>query len=186
MATTASTKEPPTIPPTQRSVVSSFLCTGIPHTPSFRVSIFKRSSRVRVYQNLWAACSGSIDPADRTPFAAALREIAEETSLPAAALTLLGAGEAYEIFDAALRTNWTIHPFLFRLNVSERASEERTEGEETGADVEAQKRVVLDWEHTEVRFVRVEEVEGFETVAHLGRSLRTALEGVARGHAREE
>lgn len=180
MATTASTQEPPpTIPPTQRSVVSSFLCTGTPHTPSFRVSIFKRSTQVRVYKNLWAACSGSIDPTDRTPLAAALREIAEETSLPATAVTLLSAGKAYEIFDAEVKTNWTIYPFLFRLNGLDRDGEE-------GADVQAQRRIVLDWEHTEVRFVRVEEVDGFETVAHLGRSLRTALEGVALGHAREE
>lgn len=140
---------------------------------------------MRVYQNLWAACSGSIDPTDRTPLAAALREIAEETSLPATALTLLSVGEAYEIFDAEIQTNWTIHPFLFQLKVSESTGEQETEGEETRADVEAQRRVVLDWEHTEVRFVRVEEVEGFETVAHLGRSLRTALEGMALGHARE-
>lgn len=172
-------------PPTPRAIVSSFLSTGTPHTPSFRISIFKRSAHVRVYQNLWAACSGSIEASDATPLAAALREIAEETSLPAESLTLLSAGEAYEIYDAEVQTGWTIHPFLWRVKAEWRADEGESEGEVSEGEVRAQERVRLDWEHTEVRFVRVEEVEGFETVAHLGRSLRRVLDGVEVGRGRE-
>ena len=41
---------PPTSQRRHRSVVSSFLCTGNEGTPSFRVSVFKRSDKVRVYK----------------------------------------------------------------------------------------------------------------------------------------
>ena len=60
-------------------------------------------------------------------------------------------------------------------------------GEEEGAgDVKPQRQIMLDWEHTEFRFVRVEEVEAFETVAHLGRSLRQVLEGAGTEQAQEK
>ena len=70
-----------------------------------------------------------------------------------------------------------IWPFMFRVE----GGEGNDGVEVTKGDLDAQGRVLLDWEHTEVRFVRVEEVEGFETVAHLGRSLRRAMEGVVVG-----
>lgn len=155
----------PTQPLHSRSVVSSFLCTGTECHPSFRISVFKRSASVRVYKNLYAACSGSIDATDASPLAAALREIHEETGLQEPAIELLRAGASYEIVDEELRTKWTIWPFAWML---------RGEG---GAE-ELQKMIRLDWEHTEVRFVRPEEVEGMQRVRHLERSLK----GVLRGH----
>ena len=46
-----------------------------------------------------------------------------------------------------------------------------------GAAKALQDMITLDWEHTEVRFVRPEEVGGMETVTNLDRSLRAVLRG---------
>ncbi|MCJ1390195.1 hypothetical protein MMC18_003053 [Xylographa bjoerkii] len=142
-------------------------CTGTEGTPTFRVSLFKRSAAVRVYQHLWAACSGSIEPTDASPLAAAQRELLEETGLAPPAIALLRAGARYEILDAALETRWTIWPFAWTLVGVQ--------------DGEVGRRMVsLDWEHTECRFVRPEEVGGMETVAHLERSLGRVVRGFWR------
>ncbi|MCJ1475827.1 Initiation factor 2B-like protein [Lambiella insularis] len=152
-------------PLTPRAIVSSFLCTGPPSHPFFRISLFKRSASVPVYPHLWAACSGSIEPSDASPLAAALREIHEETGLQPPAIELLRAGASYELVDAALATRWTIWPFVWMLR-----------GE--GGPEKLQGMVRLGEEHSEVRFVRVEEVEGLETVEGLGRGLRGVLSEV--------
>ncbi|MCJ1438972.1 Initiation factor 2B-like protein [Xylographa pallens] len=161
--------------PRPRSVVSSFLCTGTEGTPTFRISLFKRSAAVRVYQHLWAACSGSIDPSDASPLAAAQREILEETGLAPPAIELLRAGASYEILDEELDTRWTIWPFAWVLKGED--------GERVGSGEEGRAMVRLDWEHTDVRFVRPEEVEGMRTVAHLEWSLRRVLRGHLGGMA---
>ncbi|MCJ1335894.1 hypothetical protein MMC09_001168 [Bachmanniomyces sp. S44760] len=162
----------PTLP--QRSVVSSFLCTGDPASPSFRVSIFKRSEKVHHYKGLWAACSGSIDASDSDPHAAALREISEETSLPATSLQLLKAGESFEISDEDISTNWTIYPFVWKI-----VGEPHLQGlKNQASDEELQGLVKLDWEHTEVRFIKPDEMKSYQTVTDLGRSLSAALDGI--------
>ncbi|KAI9822613.1 MAG: Initiation factor 2B-like protein [Pycnora praestabilis] len=142
----------------QRSVVSSFICTPRQSPDGFKVAIFKRSDQVRVYKNKWAACSGSIDTTDADPLAAAWREVQEETSLTPADLSLLRAGKSYSIIDEELATDWTIYPFAFTLK--------------PGA-----KEIVLDWEHTEYKFIPPADIEKYDTVAHLPKSLGQALEG---------
>ena len=168
-----SPSSPSSSPPRQHHVVSSFLCTQqSPADPNFRISVFKRSSSVRVYQNLWAACSGSIDSTDASPQEAALREINEETGLNREQLRLLREGESYEIYDKALGKRWQISAFAWLL------VRNGVDGGEGISEDEAKKMIKLDWEHTEVRFVRPEEVDRMETVEHLGKSVRSVLGGL--------
>jgi 8-oxo-dGTP pyrophosphatase MutT (NUDIX family) len=152
-------------PRRKRFVVSSFLATGTLNTASFRVSVFHRSSAVNTYPNLWAACSGSIETDDASPLAAAQRELHEETTLAPPDIELLKAGKSFELVDDKYNTLWTIYPFVWRIVARK--------GE---TDEELQKKVTIDWEHTEYKFVRPEEVENLDTVDNLGTSLRLVLE----------
>ncbi|KAI9834567.1 MAG: hypothetical protein M1819_002943 [Sarea resinae] len=142
----------------KRRVVSSFICTPPDDPKGFKVVIFKRSDKVHTYKGKWAACSGSIELDDKDPLAAAKREIEEETNLNANDLTLLRAGKPFSIVDDSYDTEWTIYPFAFELK--------------PGA-----KDVVIDWEHTESRFVPPAEVKDFETVPHLTMSLYRSVVG---------
>ena len=46
------------------------------------------------------------------------------------------------------------------------------------SDEELQGLVKLDWEHTEVRFIKPDEMKSYQTVTDLGRSLSAALDGI--------
>ena len=85
---------------------------------------------------------------------------------------------------------WRICPFAWRLKGWEvkGSGEGRGDGEGRGGYEKAigieeeerkalREKVVLDWEHTEWRLVRAEEVEDMQTVAHLGRTVRVLFGG---------
>jgi 8-oxo-dGTP pyrophosphatase MutT (NUDIX family) len=93
----------------------------------------------------WAVCSGSIDPADKSPEAAARREILEETTLSDEDISLLRKGKPFSLTDEGLKTKWTIYPFAWQLEPSA-------------------KPIKFDWEHTEYRFVKPQELYQFEYV----------------------
>ncbi|MCJ1354524.1 MAG: hypothetical protein MMC33_004513 [Icmadophila ericetorum] len=171
------------IPPSSRQIVSSFILLNPNHPSSplslsqpstYLILLFKRSSKVRVYKYLWAACSGSIDAElDTSPWDAAIREIREETGLEWGKdyKRVIGgegspreAAAAVEIDDKDVGTKWKIYLFVWELLGG------KSEGDWMG-------KIRLDWEHTECRFVRLGDVDGMETVGHLGKNLRRALEG---------
>jgi 8-oxo-dGTP diphosphatase len=119
------------------------------------VLLLRRSGRVGTYRGRWAGVSGYLE-AD-TPLEQAHREIEEETGLGRADVRLLAEGEPLTVLDESIDTRWTVHPFLFELPRPE--------------------DVRLDWEHTEMRWLRPEEVTGMETVPRLADALSRVYEG---------
>ena len=113
------------------------------------VLLMRRSQQVGTYRGRWAAVSGYLEEA--FPLAQAYREIEEETGLTADKVSLLRTGEPLDVLDAEAGRRWIVHPFLF--------------------EVEADVPVQVDWEHTEARWVRPEEVFAFETVPQLAEAL---------------
>ncbi|KAI3397300.1 hypothetical protein diail_11032 [Diaporthe ilicicola] len=148
----------------KRSVVSSFLYKFVDENGErkAKVALFKRSGQVRTYQHRWAVISGSIDPEDPSPQAAAWREIREETTLTPSSLELMRQGKSYVLPDESIGREWTIYPFAFRLK----------EASEGGKGEEA---IQLDWEHDTWAFYdpfEVEDSESFGAVPRLAESLR--------------
>ncbi|CZR65902.1 uncharacterized protein PAC_15802 [Phialocephala subalpina] len=132
----------------QRAVVSSFICTP-PNSPSgLTFALFKRSEDVSTYRGKWAVCSGSIDKTDLSPAAAAKREIIEETGLSDNDFSLLRRGKPFSLIDSALQTEWTIHPFAWQLSPNA-------------------KDITFDWEHTEYKFVKPEDLGTMDHVPQL-------------------
>ncbi|KAF9880546.1 translation initiation factor eif-2b subunit family protein [Colletotrichum karsti] len=142
---------------TRRTVVSSFIF-KFPSDGGPQVALFRRSDRVRTYQNRLAPVSGSVDKDDPSPLHAAWREIKEETGLTPAALTLFRQGKDYRFSDESIGREWIIHPFAFRLKSPE------DEG-----------RIQIDWEHTGFQWFdprEVRDVDEFGGVPKLAESLR--------------
>ncbi|KAI1758033.1 hypothetical protein F4782DRAFT_8863 [Xylaria castorea] len=148
---------------TKRGVAGSFIF-KIPNgdVKQARVALFRRSSKVRTYQHKLAPCSGSVEEYDTSPLAAALREIQEETMLPASSVDLLRVGKPYSFTDATIGREWSINPFAFRLkDVAEGGM-----GEDG---------ITLDWEHKDIEWhdpLQVSDSEEFGGVPRLTDSLR--------------
>ena len=113
------------------------------------VLLLRRSQQVGTYRGRWAGVSGYLEEA--TPLAQAYREVEEEAGLTQEEVSLLRAGEPLVVLDAEADRRWIVHPFLF--------------------EVRADAEVRVDWEHTEARWVRPEEVFGFEAVPQLAEVL---------------
>ncbi|KAG9232618.1 hypothetical protein BJ875DRAFT_380267 [Amylocarpus encephaloides] len=142
----------------ERSVVSSFICTSPQSLNGFTFALFKRSQEVSTYPGKWAVCSGSIDVSDVSPESAAKREIFEETTLSDKDLSLLRRGKPFSLIDEELKTKWTIHPFAWQLK-------------------ENAKPIQFDWEHTEYKFIRPDELRDYDHVPQLDLGLRRTMVG---------
>lgn len=106
--------------------------------------------------------SGSIDPEDPSPQAAAWREIREETTLTPSSLELMRQGKSYVLPDESIGREWTIYPFAFRL----KDPSEGGRGEQG---------ITLDWEHEDWAWYdpsEIEDSESFGAVPRLAESLR--------------
>lgn len=114
-----------------------------------RVLILRRSPRVGTYRGSWAGVSGYLEA--RNPMAQAYRELREEVGLGRRNVRLLAAGEPLPVEDEPLGVRWLVHPFLFAL----------VPGREP----------VLDWEHTESRWVAPSQLGRFKTVPALREAL---------------
>ncbi|KAG4440388.1 hypothetical protein IFR05_004128 [Cadophora sp. M221] len=132
----------------QRSVVSSFICTSPESSTGLTFALFKRSQDVSTYRGKWAVCSGSIDPTDASPQAAAKREILEETKLSDNDISILRRGKPFSLKDEELQTEWTIHPFAWQLN-------------------DGAREISFDWEHTEYKFIKPEDLANYDHVPQL-------------------
>ena len=88
----------------------------------------------------WSAVSGFIE-ADETPLETAIKEVREETTIVSKPIK---AGEPFKVRDKDIV--WTIHPFLF---------------EEKNCSIQ------IDWEHTEYKWVCVDETVSYQCVPGL-------------------
>lgn len=130
-----------------QDVVTVFL------THSDKFLVLKRSSKVGAYRGHWAGVSGYLESDD--PLSQAYIEIAEEVGLSSRDVTLLNAGEPLEVVDQTRDRSWRVHPFLFA--------------------VHEPNKIRLDWENTEMRWIRPDELEGLETVPALRQTLERVI-----------
>jgi len=106
-----------------------------------RILIVRRSEKVGTFQGKWSAISGHIEGRE-DPKHRAIVEVREETGLRA--ITFRGTADPVLARDGT--TIYIVHPFLFDT---------------------PNRRVRLDWENVEHRWIRPEELDRFETVPRL-------------------
>ena len=118
-----------------------------------RVLVLKRSQRVGTHKGLWAGVSGYVEMGEQ-PRETAFKELREEVSALVGQFRLVREAPPITFEDPPSGKVWTVHPFLF---------------DDLGVDVHT------DWEHTEHRWVRPEELGTLETVPRLEEVLAAAL-----------
>jgi 8-oxo-dGTP pyrophosphatase MutT (NUDIX family) len=106
-----------------------------------RILIVRRSDSVGTFRGRWSAISGYLEGSE-TPKSRALREVREETGMRRIVFRAAGS----PVFARADATVFVVHPFLFEA---------------------PDRKVRLDWENVEHRWIRPEEVDRFETVPRL-------------------
>ena len=118
-----------------------------------RVLILRRSQDVLTNKDRWAGVSGYVEPGEE-PVQTAYKEMEEEVGARPEQIRLVREAEPIVLLDEEHGTEWAVHPFLF---------------DDLGVEV------VLDWEHTESRWVELGELERYDTVMSLGETLDAAL-----------
>jgi len=119
-----------------------------------KILILLRSEQVSTYQGKWGGISGSIDDG-KTADAQALLEIVEETNLSEQDIELIKKGEPLVFDDEVLYLRKVVYPYLFR--------------------VRDRRRIKIDWEHKELRWIRPEDLGDYDTMPKLKETLAQVL-----------
>lgn len=114
-----------------------------------RYLIVRRSARVGSFQGRWSAVSGYLE-GDEDPRERAAQEVREETGIRGARFR--AAGRAVVARDG--NTAYVVHPYVFDA---------------------PHRRVRLDWENVDRRWVSREEIDAFDTVPRLPDVMNSAL-----------
>jgi len=121
------------------SVVTAFL-----ERPDGRILLLRRSEAVGTFRGRWAGVSGFLE--DANPEAQAVREIWEETGIPAESLDVVIPGPL--VYARDRERVFVVHPFRVRVTDA---------------------RYRLDWEHSEAEWVDPSEILRRPTVPKLDR-----------------
>lgn len=119
-----------------------------------KLLILKRSDKVKSMKGLWAGVSGIIEN-NEEPLKRAKIEIFEEVGITEDKITLIKTTERMKINSPQYKNHeWEIFPFLFE-------SKNPT--------------VKLNWENSDFRWIKVDDLEDYETVPSLQKVLFNLL-----------
>ena len=125
-------------------IVTSFL------RNSEKILLLKRSEKVKSMKNLWAGISGIIEDNEK-PIKRAKIEIFEEVGIEELDITLMKEGNKILIESPQYANHqWEVYPFLFSCS---------------------NKEIKLNWENSDSRWIRINELNNFTTVPSLDRVL---------------
>ena len=129
-------------------IVTSFL------KNSEEILLLKRSEKVKTMKNLWAGISGIIE-GNEEPLTRAEIEIFEEVGIEKSNINLVKQGEVI-LIESPQYTNhqWEVYPFLFSTQNRE---------------------IRLNWENSDSKWIKVDEVNNFSTVPSLDKVLTRLL-----------
>lgn len=119
-----------------------------------RLLILKRSKKVKTMKGLWAGISGIIE-GDEEPLDRAKIEVFEETGMAEDRITLVSAAGQMRVDSPQYKNHeWVVFPFLFDAR---------------------DPQIRLNWENSEYRWIRKNEVGGYRTVPSLEKVLSSLL-----------
>ena len=110
--------------------------------------ILKRSDKVKTYRGLWGGVAGYVEPGEK-PYETALKEIQEEVGIKKEYVVLINQGDIVKFTDVyeEEQYEWAIYPFVFKIRKN--------------------KKIQIDWEHSEYRWITPSEITRYDTVPHL-------------------
>ena len=115
-----------------------------------RILILRRSNKVGSFQGKWAGVSGYVEEHDSSPLRRPIIEIEEETGLNENEIKLVRAAKPIEIVGG----EWRVHAFLFEVE---------------------KKEIKIDWEHSEYKWVKPEEIKNYDIVPSLNEVIHALL-----------
>ena len=125
-------------------IVTSFL------RNSEKILLLKRSEKVKSMKNLWAGISGIIEDNEK-PIKRAKIEILEEVGIEESDIILMKEGNKILIESPQyVNHQWEVYPFLFSCS---------------------NKEIKLNWENSDSRWIRINELNNFTTVPSLDKVL---------------
>tara|TARA_B110000014_G_scaffold53647_1_gene36104 strand:+ start:330 stop:734 length:405 start_codon:yes stop_codon:yes gene_type:complete len=125
-------------------IVTTFL------TNSDKILLLKRSQKVKSMKNLWAGISGIIE-GNENPVKRAKIEIYEEVGIEESNVKLIKEGDMILIESPQYENHqWEVYPFLFSCDNRE---------------------IKLNWENSDSKWIRVNELDNFVTVPSLDKVL---------------
>lgn len=107
-----------------------------------RILILRRSQAVGSFRGKWAGISGYVET---TADEQTLVEIEEETGLCPQDVELVAKGSLLVAEDESVK--WVVHSYLFRIKEPD--------------------KVKIDWEHSEKRWIKPEDIDSYQTVPML-------------------
>lgn len=114
-----------------------------------KVLILKRGQKVGTHRGYWCAVGGYIEGHDILKNAK--KEVREELNIETKRLKNYKIGKSFKFNDKEFDRIWHVHPVLFRLK--------------------SKPKIKLDWENTDYRWVKPEEVKKFKRVPMMERGL---------------
>ncbi len=119
-----------------------------------KLLILKRSDKVKSMKGLWAGISGIIEN-NEDPLTRAKIEIFEEVGITKDKILLIKTTEKMRVSSPQYKNHeWEIFPFLFESKSL---------------------MIKLNWEHSEFKWINIDELEKYETVPHLQKVLFNLL-----------
>lgn len=119
-----------------------------------KILILKRSSKVKSMKGLWAGISGIIEK-NEVPLQRAKIEIFEELGINDDEIKLLKESDEIRITSPQYDNHeWKVYPFLFSVN---------------------NPKIKLNWENSEYKWIRTEDISNYKTVPNLEKVLFNLL-----------
>lgn len=116
--------------------------------------LLKRSDKVGAYKGKWNSIGGYIDE-DKPVKEKVLEEIWEELKIKKDDVKNMMGGNPYEVVDKEIGKIWIVHPFV--------------------AELKKEPAIVLDFEHTEFRWVKEEDIENYDSVPGLKEVIKRTI-----------
>ncbi|MCK4520390.1 NUDIX domain-containing protein [Candidatus Parcubacteria bacterium] len=119
-----------------------------------KILLLKRSNKVRVYQEKWNTIAGYLDEI-KPVREKIVEEIKEEIGISEDNISSIHIGEPYEFTDAEVNKIWIVCP--------------------VSVELRNEPNIKLDWEHTEYKWIKPEELKKFDVVFNLDKSLENVF-----------
>jgi isopentenyldiphosphate isomerase len=116
-----------------------------------KILLLKRSDKVRVYQGKWNTVAGYLDEL-RPIREKVLEEIKEELEIEKDNVLSIIFGEPYQFTDKEVNKTWIVHSVLVELK--------------------EKPNIKLNWEHTDYKWIKQDELRNFDIVPKLDESLK--------------
>ena len=118
------------------------------------ILLLKRSDKILAYKGKWSTVAGYLD--ELKPIREKiLEEAAEEIGLTKNDIMTIHIGRPFRFTDREINKIWLCHPCLIELK--------------------KKPNIKIDWEHTEYRWIKKEELKEFDIVPGLDKSLEEAF-----------